>query len=295
MRHPESPHSDPALDGERWTVCAGDDVVDLALLLQTTLDLRDLLQLFSNRLRLVLPHSGLCFRYRKDEFSVGRQDGLFSYHHALELPDEPLGEIVINRMEPLTAKELRRFRVCVALLRYPIRNALLYRHAIESAHSDPLTGLGNRRAMDASLARDLELVRRSGMPLSLLMLDLDRFKAVNDQHGHIAGDCLLRSFAQLLLDSVRHSDLVFRYGGEEFGVIMPGTETEGARYLAERIRGRTMQPHHCGGHELHVTVSIGIAEQIEDDTPQDLLNRADQALYTAKKQGRNRIHIAENR
>jgi diguanylate cyclase (GGDEF)-like protein len=148
--------------------------------------------------------------------------------------------------------------------------------------TDPLTGLGNRRALDESMASQTALRTRYGFTFSLVMFDIDHFKRINDQDGHLAGDRALQNVARLLDAGVRETDLVARYGGEEFVVLMPQTEVEMACLLAERLRQKVAE-------ETMLTVSGGVAAIQEYETPHDLLSRADAALYAAKSAGRNRI------
>ncbi len=164
----------------------------------------------------------------------------------------------------------------------------------EGALQDPLTGLYNRRHLDERLASELAAADRHGRALSLLMIDIDHFKAVNDAHGHLAGDEALKMVAFVLRGAVRKEDVLARYGGEEFVVIARETALEGARALAERIR-RAVERSHCTwqGDRLGVTVSVGVTASakitgyVPGRTDRALVETADRALYAAKAQGRN--------
>lgn len=167
------------------------------------------------------------------------------------------------------------------------------------AHTDPLTQVLNRRALTARLTSEMERAKRYASVLSLLMLDLDHFKRVNDEHGHLVGDDVLREVASLLTNAVRnHVDVVARYGGEEFVVVLPETGPQGAATFAERVRER------IDGHKflssmarepLHLTASVGVAlfpasgVDAEEETADQLFKRADEALYRAKAEGRNKV------
>ena len=161
--------------------------------------------------------------------------------------------------------------------------------ARREAAEDALTGLASRRVAARRLEAEFMRAQRSGVPLSVLMLDLDYFKRINDRHGHAEGDRVLKQFAARLRDELRGVDLAARYGGEEFLAILPGAGAAEAGRAAERVRARTasfdeddpLAPPSC-------TVSIGIATWRPDDTPEALLARADAALYRAKAGGRNR-------
>jgi diguanylate cyclase (GGDEF)-like protein/PAS domain S-box-containing protein len=164
----------------------------------------------------------------------------------------------------------------------------------ELAFRDELTGLFNRRELDRMLADEIARSARSGHPLTLLLLDVDHFKRVNDQLGHLAGDAVLERFGRVLLDSLRQVDRAARFGGEEFAVLLPDTTATAAVVVAERIRGRiastSIAVRSTNGVEtgVAVTVSIGIAGLDPGiDRPRDLIERADGALYQAKARGRN--------
>lgn len=162
--------------------------------------------------------------------------------------------------------------------------------AIETLHristQDGLTGVANRRHFDETLALECRRAARSRSPVSLLMLDLDYFKPFNDEHGHQAGDDLLRRVAGILRDTVhRAADLVARYGGEEFVVLLPETSEEDAQRIAETLRARVEETG-------LVTVSVGVATRVperEAAACDDIVRRADEALYMAKRAGRNRV------
>ncbi|OAZ97165.1 hypothetical protein ADS46_16440 [Halomonas sp. G11] len=158
---------------------------------------------------------------------------------------------------------------------------------------DELTGLGNRRYMLNFSELLFEQSQRSRLPLSMALLDLDHFKHVNDNFGHPAGDQVLRAFADALCDEVRKADIVARLGGEEFCVLMPETNAEGALEVVERIRKRVARLSHQElGVPTAVTVSLGLATADNPDTSFDhLYGRADQALYEAKTNGRNRVVV----
>jgi two-component system, cell cycle response regulator len=161
------------------------------------------------------------------------------------------------------------------------------------AITDGLTGLHNRRYMESHLATLVEQSAARVKPLTVLVLDIDYFKSVNDTHGHHAGDDVLREFAQRLKKSIRGIDLACRYGGEEFVVVMPDTDLAIATMVAERLRRRiASEPFSIdeGKAAVEITISVGLATRTtNDDTAANILKRADQALYRAKRDGRNRV------
>jgi diguanylate cyclase (GGDEF)-like protein len=160
---------------------------------------------------------------------------------------------------------------------------------------DPLTGVFNRRYLDGRLEEEILRARRSGLPLSALMIDLDHFKDVNDQYGHLVGDQVLRHVSSLILSQVRINDMVVRYGGEEFVVIAPDSSLEEVTRLGERLLDR-LRNHNVmlpGNDVLKVTASIGASELGASDNRSAFLRRADYALYEAKRGGRDRLGIAD--
>ncbi|HEX4323502.1 MAG TPA: GGDEF domain-containing protein [Gaiellaceae bacterium] len=158
------------------------------------------------------------------------------------------------------------------------------------ARIDSLTGLANRRAVEEILAAEISRAQRFAHQLAVVLLDLDRFKEINDSFGHAAGDVMLRAVSRLLTSLARQGDTVARWGGEEFVVVLPETDPAGARRFAERLR-RTIEAHSVG--EMETTTSCGVASMLPEDTVEDLLGAADQALYLAKTNGRNRTESAE--
>ena len=162
------------------------------------------------------------------------------------------------------------------------------------SETDPLTGIANRRRFHQALEIECLRFRRGRAPLSVLMIDLDYFKEVNDRYGHPAGDTVLRSVAERLLLSLRKTDLLARYGGEEFSVLLPETRDEGARVIAERIRIAVSEsPIEVEGFLIHISVSVGVSSHVTGDLadPDVLLKEAVLALYRAKATGRNRVEV----
>ncbi len=157
------------------------------------------------------------------------------------------------------------------------------------SQTDLLTDLPNRRCLMAAFGAEMERAGRYARPFAVLMLDIDHFKAVNDRHGHLAGDRFLIAFARLLRENIRHCDMAGRWGGEEFLVLCPETDGERAALLAERIR-LAVAGHDFGTGEPH-TVSIGVSASLSGDTGDALLSRADEALYRSKQTGRDRVCV----
>ena len=205
-------------------------------------------------------------------------------------------EIGVNDylVRPIDKNEmLARVRTQVRKKRYSERLRDNVQMSIEMAVTDVLTGLHNRRYMESHLTSLVEQAVARGKPLSVLVLDMDFFKAINDTHGHDAGDDVLREFALRVRKSIRGIDLACRYGGEEFVVVMPETDMAVASVVAERLRRRIASETFSvsdGQKAVSLTISIGIAALSgPNDSQQALFKRADQALYRAKREGRNRV------
>lgn len=159
----------------------------------------------------------------------------------------------------------------------------------ESANRDGLTGIYNRRHLEERLAQEFSRYKRHGEEFSLIMFDLDHFKKVNDQHGHLAGDAVIKTAASRISNAIRSADIFGRYGGEEFSLVLPATQLSSAMIVAEKIRKVINEtPVEFDGKELTISVSIGATVASQDSLSYEkLLNEADLALYEAKRRGRN--------
>jgi diguanylate cyclase (GGDEF)-like protein len=201
-----------------------------------------------------------------------------------------------NDGRPFDATDDDALRTLAGQASIAIDNVQLHQEAQRLSTTDALTGLWNFRYLSMSLAREIERSTRFQRPLAVLMLDLDHFKQVNDQHGHARGDAVLRELAHRVQEQIREVDTFARYGGEEFVVVLPETTVEGATQLAERICvAIRREPFHTEGEEsLDVTVSVGgAAFPAHGSSAATLMRAADRALYVAKNEGRDRWHVPE--
>lgn len=259
--------------------------------LQMSLEPNDVLAIFFKHLQAIIPMGGVQFRFanNKDITKLGR-DALHHCDYRLTTDEGYLGEIIFNRSKRFIESELSTLEILLGALVYPLRNALRYQSAMQLALLDPLTRLGNRAALDNALRRELQLAERHHYELSVLMIDVDHFKKTNDQYGHSAGDLVLQEIARTIENVCRETDISFRYGGEEFVVLLRKTSEMGARIIGERLRREiNLLEIEKGPHKIQTSVSIGIGTRAygEKEHINDLFERADKALYLAKKSGRN--------
>lgn len=264
----------------------------LAGLLQTSLEIPNVLEYFITAAKEVIQFDGIHFEYKA--LNVELKFGNPAKHrcfYRLRLCEELLGVINFSRKIPFSKDEMATLETLLCQLIYPLRNAILYQKAIKAAHMDTLTGANNRAALDKTLQREVELAHRHQLPLSMVVLDIDKFKDINDKYGHSAGDYILKTLVTCIDETARGSDMLFRYGGEEFVLILTGTDTEGAKRIAERLRyALETYPFVYDRQEIAVTASFGVASLKTRDDPKKLFNKADSALYQAKDAGRNQVH-----
>lgn len=261
----------------------------LNLLLQTSLDVERILRMFFCELQRLIPLDSLHYEHPCTDMRL--EIGVHSTHSAvyrLSYESEFLGELSLLRARRFSAKELAQLESMQTSLIFPLRNALLYRKAIQSTLRDPLTNTGNRAALEQVLQREVEVARRRQQPLSLLMLDIDHFKQVNDRYGHSAGDHALKAVASNIKNQLRNIDSLFRYGGEEFLVLLSNTSCTEAALVAERLRLAT-EKLQCEAQQepIVLSISLGCATLRPGESAEVLLERSDSALYKAKANGRN--------
>jgi len=266
----------------------------LGLQLQTSLEPQRILGTFYREIQRLVPLDALCYLHKSSDLRLEfGQRGHHSISYSLSHDGEHLGELIFRRNQRFSEQEQGNLESLLATLLFPMRNALLYRTATQSALRDPLTRTGNRIAMDQTLQREIELSRRHLQPLSVLMLDIDHFKLVNDTHGHSTGDHVLKAVAASIKNQLRNVDMVFRYGGEEFLILLSNTSREAAAMVGERLRFAVQAEEYLAdGHTIVLTVSLGCSTLLPGESADSLLRRADSALYVAKREGRNRLEMA---
>ena len=259
--------------------------------LSTTLSLEQQLAILADELVAIVPFTALNYRHQ-----IGKQDFVYTTgmggphrcEYRLSLEGVSYGTLVLHRRQRFSEQELEGVEMILSAAICSLRNACRYASIEQASLTDSLTGIPNKRALDDALQRSSLLCERHGEPYSLVLCDLDHFKMVNDAHGHVVGDHLLQMAAAEIENSIRTSDTVYRFGGEEFAIMLPHTSEQDARDVAERVRNAIAAIRVDGGEkELTVTTSCGVATFLPNESPEAWLARADEALYDAKHQGRN--------
>jgi diguanylate cyclase (GGDEF)-like protein len=266
----------------------------ITAVLQRTLDASQLIELFAAELHKVIPHDSIAYRHAAHTIDVVKgKPARHSCTYNLMVEDEALGEISFTRGAPFSNEELTLLEYLLCSLVYPLRNVIDYKKVTDQAHRDPLTGVFNRGMLELVLRRETALAKRHDSPFSLLFIDIDRFKDINDRLGHATGDRAIRSFVESIERNMRTTDMLARYGGDEFVLILSNTPEKGATLVAERIRKAVEATicHDGDGNVIVLTASLGVAALRSGDSSESLLTRADQALQAAKQAGRNRVHV----
>ncbi|EXJ13420.1 GGDEF domain-containing protein [Imhoffiella purpurea] len=272
-----------------------EETIDAVRFLQAmtlSLDLDEVLETLNGFLRELVDHSG--WEYRHAEYSCVFNGGIPDRHrleYALTLNGQEMGTLKLMRGRRFSESDQMRIESLLGLAAQSLRNALRFFRASQQLERDPLTGLGNRRAFDMQGSQWLADSVRHRHPIALMVMDLDRFKGVNDTYGHPVGDQLLRAVANTLTSVTRAADLCVRMGGDEFVVLLPGTDLSAAMECAERIRQAVSRE--CvmipTGETVTTSVSIGVAAHRHGMDLDQLYHQADDALYAAKRAGTNRV------
>ncbi len=268
-------------------------VLQLVDILSRNLEIEQLIEVFSSEIQSLIPHSG--YRYQASEIDLELANGDAGdscAKYRLKIQSRQLGEISFFRKNGFSHEELCNLEDMLCAMIYPVKNALMYQVALKSAYRDPLTDLNNRAAMEKLLPREIELANRHAHSMALLVMDLDGFKQINDRYGHDVGDQVIRDVGEVLHSAVRNTDLLYRYGGDEFVGGLAQTDVNGALEVSERIRRGVESLSTHGSHvSSKIEISIGITMIKAEDDFGNAFKRADNALYRAKQGGKNRIII----
>lgn len=263
--------------------------------LQTTLEIDEILENFFHISQGLVSYDALHFIHAQQRVNVkiGKEQAVYAVNYRLTFAGEYLGDLFLQRSRKIKEHELIRFESLTTSLIFPLRNALKYHAVLQSALRDSLTGVGNRNNMAQTLQRDMDSAKRNGTPMSILMLDLDFFKNINDTYGHASGDQVLIETANCLQRELRSVDAIFRFGGEEFLISLPNADAKQAQMVGERIRAAIAAlVIEFNEFKFNISASLGSATMQESENQDSLIQRADYALYNAKRSGRNRLHCA---
>lgn len=268
-------------------------ILQLSDLLSRNLDIVQIIEVFMAEIAHDVRFCG--YRFSCDDIGADVEQGViegFNANYRLKIQNRLLGELTLFKLSSFNSGELCELEDLLCSLIYPIKNALMYQIALKSAYRDPLTGLNNRLSMEKNLPREIDLAKRHKQAMALLVMDLDGFKDINDSFGHDVGDQVLREVAEVISHVVRNTDLVYRYGGDEFVGGLAQTDIHGAIDVSERIRS-SIDNLDLGafGVNSKVQVSIGITLVRHGDDFSSTFKRADKALYQAKLNGKNQIII----
>ncbi len=265
--------------------------------LATTLSLETLIAIFADEVSSLVPFDQLIYRHQIGQQEFVYASGLGGPHrcdYKLSLEGINYGGLTLSRRLRFAEEELEILEHLLGVAICPIRNACRYASVQQAALTDSLTGIPNKRALDEALARECSRGERHGDTCSLILCDLDHFKQVNDNYGHVVGDHILKAVAQELRKATRNCDELYRFGGEEFAVLLPHTDQDQAYQVAERIRKfiNTIRVN-CGESDVQTSASLGIAMRLKDENPDHWVARADHILYCAKRAGRNCTRLAD--
>jgi diguanylate cyclase (GGDEF)-like protein len=264
--------------------------------LQTSLDVDELLAWFLSSVSSLIGAINCKLTTEQSEFTVSEiKKARHKANYNLTVEDQLLGTIEFSRNKRFSETDLVTLETLLGYLIYPLRNALNYRDAVNAAMSDALTGAANKRAFDYQIHHEVAISQRYQSSLSLAVFDIDFFKKINDGYGHATGDAVLRQIVDVVKLNCRDSDLVFRLGGEEFGLLLTKTDPAGAYAIADRIRQAISETTFChDGYSIPVTISMGISTHNSSDSKSSFMGRADKALYSAKNSGRNKTIMADD-
>lgn len=271
------------------------NIVKLMQRLHASLDSQAIIKILVREIKTHLPVDGLVY--------VPPDHTVVKYGHRSRIQikfrlvhrGDCLGELVIYRLQPFIRTERALLQHIIATSILPLKNSWIYRQALTNSLKDPLTRLPNRQAFDQQLQREMLLAGRHLTPLAMLLIDLDHFKTINDNHGHATGDAVLLRAAKIMAACGRKSDMLFRIGGDEFVILLSNTSILGATQSAERLR-QSIEQHtfHHRFKPIQLTLSIGVGAWMRGDRPRSFFQRTDAALYQAKNRGKNRVVVIEN-
>jgi diguanylate cyclase (GGDEF)-like protein len=268
-------------------------LVNLSNRLHSHIELDKLMTAFSNEIKPIIHLDDVIYKSPNEDSKI-KNKGRHYTSYNLVFNEVELGEIFFVRRYRFVEDENYFIEKLLVTLLSPLSNAIKFNNAIQQAQIDSLTGALNRTGMEKGFKREMELARRNKDDLSILLLDIDYFKKINDDYGHDFGDTVLKEISTHVKSCIRNTDVFARFGGEEFVVLLNNTSRSGALLLAERIRQQIEQASVTfNKEEVSYTTSIGVATLKGTDDRDSFFNRADKALYEAKDNGRNRVVLSQ--
>jgi diguanylate cyclase (GGDEF)-like protein len=264
---------------------------DINSALQTTLAFDKLIAIFSSKINNLIPHSG--YSYSHEMLGLDISHGVISKYtcsYVLKTENSYLGELKLMRNHKFMPAELDVLEKLLCSLHFPLKNATLYQQALKMAETDQLTQTLNRVSFNDTVKRSMKLAKTQNTHLSIIFLDIDHFKTINDEHGHDCGDNTLVAVATLIKNNLRKNDTIFRFGGEEFVILVNDMDISNAEVLAHRIRSSIEQNTLVYDMKpIKVTASLGVSSLRSEDSFDTFVKRADHAMYEAKRNGRNQV------
>ena len=274
------------------------EITALVLKLQTTLNINQVIEIFYSSLKTTLPICGIEYIYPLlyAHFQEGQKTS-YSNSYLIEIENENWGNITVFSDIDLSKDDKKRLDEFVSSIIYPLRNAIQHENAIASSANDSSLGLPNWGLLEGQLTREAKLAIRRKHSLSLLLIDIDRFKILKEKHGPLFGDIIIRHVYETLQKSLRDTDIIYRYNYDQFSLIINETSATSASAIAERIRKVVMNNELAdeNNKNIRLTISIGITELQNDDSVDSLYKRAHNALKLAKNSGRNQVKVADGK
>ncbi len=275
------------LDIDKYTL------LKLSNRLHSQIEIKKLINVFADEIKPMINLDDIIYKLPQEN-SIVNNKGRHFISYNMEFNNQSLGEIFFIRKNRFVEKENYFIEKILITLLSPLFNAIKYHQAMQDAQTDPLTGTLNRLGLNKGFEREIELARRNNDDLSILVVDIDHFKKINDTYGHDFGDTILKKISTHIKSFIRTTDVFARFGGEEFVVLLNNTNRCGALLLAERIRQQIEQTAVMfKNKKVFYTASIGVATLNDNDDRSGLFNRADKALYEAKENGRNRVALSQ--
>ncbi len=264
---------------------------EISCALQKSLYFNELIRIFSTKIQQLVPHNG--YFYTNSVFDINIFNGIQSNNYCryrLTSEDFILGELKLMRQNHFGKAEIYLLETLLSYLITPLTNATLFNQSLTMAYTDISTLTHNRPAFNEAIKREITIARRYSLPLSLILLDIDNFKVINDTYSYHCGNRVLMAIADCIKSSIRACDTAYRYGGEEFAIVLSNTEIKWATLLSERIR-ENIENINLNYHnkQIKITASFGTSSISKEDTVNTFINRTDGAMYQAKINGRNLV------